>query len=561
MLRNVAGFRQQLGESAGALAAVFRNPDLRRVELAWTMTMLAQWAYFVGLAVYAYERGGATAVGLVTIIRTIPAAAASPVLSVLADRYRRDLVLISSTAARAVLIAGAALLVFADMNEFTIYALAALMSVAGTVIRPAQSAMLPSLARTPGELTAANVTTSTIESVGQFIGPAIGGLLLAATDTGVVFLAVAGAFAASALLVSRLETSQQRPAPIEDEGGSGFGREITAGMRAIGSESRLRVLVALSGTQTMVAGAFSVLIVAAALDLLDIGEVGVGYLNSAVGIGGLAGAFLALGLAGRNRLASNFGVGMFIWGIPIVLIGVYPESAVAIALLIVIGAGNTIVDVSGLTLMQRAVRDDILGRVFGALEGLMIITVGLGAMLAPLLIELIGIRGALMVTGALLPLLTALLWRGLAGIDELGRVPLARIDLLREIPIFSPLPAATLEYLAGSLVEHRRSAGEVIFRQGDEGDRYYVVAEGRVEVEVDGQPAGQLGRAQGFGEIALLKDVPRTATVTAVEDVTLLSLARDQFIGAVTGHAPSAAAADAVVSSRLDRLSPRIATV
>ena len=560
MLRNVAAFRRHLGESFGAIAAVFRNPDLRRVELAWTITMLAQWGYFVALAVYAYGRGGAAAVGLVTIIRVIPSALASPFLSVLADRYRRNLVLTLATTVRAVLIAAAALFVLADMNEFFVYGCAAAMSVAGTVIRPAQSAMLPSLARTPTELTAANVTTSTIESVGQFLGPAVGGLLLAATNTQVVFFAVAGAFAVSAFLVSRIETPQERPASVEGERTTLF-TEATAGFRAIGSERRLRPLIVLSATQTTVSGAFSVLIVAAALDLLDLGEVGVGYLNSAVGVGGLVGALLALGLAGRNRLASNFGAGMFLWGIPIVLIGIYPESAIAIALLIVIGAGNTIVDVAGLTLMQRAVRDDVLGRVFGALEGLMIITVGLGAMLAPALIALIGIQGALIVTGALLPVLTALFWRSLAVIDREAPAAVGRVELLQRIPIFAPLPATTIEFLAGSLVEHRRPAGDLIFRQGDEGDRYYVVASGKVAVDVDGQSAGELGPGHGFGEIALLKDVPRTATITAVEDVTLYSLARDQFIGAVTGHAPSAAAADAVVSSRLDRLSPRIATV
>jgi MFS family permease len=308
-----------------------------------------------------------------------------------------------------------------------------------------------------------------------------------------------------------------------------------------------------------VAGALNVLIVVSALELLDLGEAGIGFLNSAVGIGGLIGGLAAALLVGRSRLASDFGLGLVLWGIPIALIGVYPEAPLALVLLGIVGVGTILVDVSGITLLQRSVPDEVLTRVMGVVQSVFVGTLGLGAILAPLLIEGLGVRGALIATGALLPVLAALLWRRLGSIDEEG--PSRQLGLVREVPLFRPLPPATAEQLASSLVPVRVRAGDDVFRQGDSGDRFYIVDSGEVVVSVDAEPVQRLGRGGYFGEIALLRDVPRTATVTAEADTNLFALERDEFIAAVTGHARSAEVADAVIASRLGGLRPGVASV
>jgi MFS family permease len=225
---------------------------------------------------------------------------------------------------------------------------------------------------------------------------------------------------------------------------------------------------------------------------------------------------------------------------------------VALLALALIGLGNSLVDVSALTIMQRTVPDEVLGRVLGVLEGVLLGSIGLGALLAPLLIETAGIRWALVATGLLLPALALLGSDQLRSIDRRSAAP-AELQLLQGVPILAPLPLATLELLAGSLREVRHPAGAVVIREGEAGDRFYVIGEG--EVEVAGR---RFGRGEGFGEIALLRDVPRTATVTATSDVTLYALERDEFIAAVTGHEPARAAADAVIAARLAAFSPTV---
>ena len=553
----LASLRARLGESVGAFRGVFQNPNMRRLELALAGSIVGEWAAAIALAVYAYEQGGASAVGLVLMIRMLPAAVAAPFAAMLADRYRRERVMLASDVIRAVLIVGAALAIFADAAPALVYGLAGVMSIVSRAFVPAQVALLPSIARTPEELTAANVTSSTIESVGVFAGPALGGLLLAATSPEIVFVATGVTYLWSAFFVARIRAKYE---PAREATG-GLAREALAGFRTIGAEPKLRLLIGLFAAQTLVAGALNVLIVVSALDLLDLGNSGVGFLNSAIGVGGLVGGIVALALIGRRRLAADFGLGILLWGVPLTLIGVFPNSALALVLLGLIGIGNTIVDVAGLTLLQRSVRDEVLARVMGVVESLFVATVGIGAGLAPLLIAAIGVRGALMVTGALLPVLAALFWRRLQAIDAQAILPERELRLLRRIGIFAPLPSTTLEQLASSLSPVGVAAGEQVFRQGDGGDRFYVVESGEPDVDIDGRRANVLGPGDYFGEIALLRDVPRTATVRAASDAQLYALDRDEFIGAVTGHAESAEAADAVIGARLGSLRSGIASV
>ncbi len=547
----------RLAESGAAFRDVFRNQGLRRIELAWAASIVGTWAYGIAVFVYAYEQGGATAVGVVGLARWFSAALASPFAAVLGDRYDRRWVMAGSDIARAVLIAGAALVVFADGAPFAVYVLAVLVSVVATAFRPAEAALIPSLARTPEELTAANVAASTIESVGMFAGPAIGGLLLAAAGTGVTFVITGAAMVWSALLIAGIrpsgeaeEQAEREAVPVLDE--------LLAGFRTIARERRMRLLVGLFSAQTFVDGMLSVLIVVIALRLLDIGQAGVGFLNAAVGVGGVLGALVAAALVGRKRLAADFGLGIFIWGIPIALIALSSNELFVIVLLAFNGIGNTIADVSGMTLLQRSAPDDVLARVFGVLESLLLLSVGLGAVVAPVLLSWIGTRGALIVAGSLLPLLMIPAWPRLNAIDRLAEVPVERLELLRANPIFAPLPPSTVEQLAHALEDVRAPAGEEIVRQGEPGERFYLVKDGALDVYVDGKLVQSLEPGDSFGEIALLRDVPRTATVKTRTDVELYSLDRRHFLAAVTGFGPSLSAAEGVIGVRLGTGRPGI---
>lgn len=550
----MTGLREKLGESAAAFRGNFANPQLRRLQLAGAGSVAGQWAYSVALAVYAYEAGGAKAVGIVTLIRTIPAAILAPFLATLTDRLPRIPLMASTSIGRAATIGGAGAVALSDGPSWAVYALAGLAAILGTVFLPAESALLPQLARDPEELTAANVTRSTIDSVGSFAGPAIGGGLLAATSAGVVFLVTAGTFIWGAVMVSLIRPqaarAQAQAEAEEEPAREGLLRSAGAGFKAIAVERRLRVVIALYAAQTVVAGALGVLVVVTALDLLDKGESGVGLLNAASGIGGVVGALVAFALIGRKRLASDFGLGIILWGAPLALIGAWPNTAVALVALGVLGLGNTLVDVAGLTLLQRTAPPAVIGRVFGVLEMLLVGTIGLGAAIAPVLIAEIGIRWSLVVTGAFLPVLAALTWRQLLKIDAESEAPEA-LKLLEPISIFSPLSAPSVERLASQLEPVDVIAGTAVIRQGDAGDRFYVIESGRYEVTVDGARTREQGPGDFFGEIALLRNVPRTATVTAITDGRLQALGRDEFLAAVTGHPPSARAADAVVGARL----------
>jgi MFS family permease len=547
--------RDRLGDATRSFTRVFKNPNMRRLEGAWALSIISYWAYGIALAVFAYQEGGAAAVGLVGLVRFIPAAIASPFVAMLADRYRRVHVIVVAELIRVAMVALTVVVIVLDGPFALVLFLSALATVANSAEGPAESALLPTLATSPAELTAANVVSSTIESLAIFGGPAIGGVLLAATSPEVVFAAAAVAFSCSAFVISRIRVEE----PPERRDTEGPLREFTAGFVTLAREPGLRVLVLLLSAQTLVAGALNVLIVVSALRLLDLGEEGVGFLNSAVGIGGLVGALVSALLIGR-RLSSNFLLGILLWGVPIALIGVFPEPAPALVLLAIVGLGNTLVDVSAFTLLQRAVPDEVLARVFGAVQGLWVGAIGVGAIVAPLLIAALDIRGALMVTGALLPILATVLRRRLGDLDTVP-VPEDELALLRSLKLFAPLPQPVLESLAGALVPVRLEAGTEVFRQGELGDRFYIVAAGEVEIVADGRVVAVTGPGGFFGEIALLRDVPRTATVRAKTEVELRALERDDFIAAVTGHAASAEAADAVIATRLSSLRPGLASV
>lgn len=553
----MSGAGDNLRASLRALSDVFRNPALRRLELAFAGSVVGDWAYAIAVSVYAYDQGGPAAVGVLAVVRYVSMALATPFTATLADRLSRKAVMISADLTRATLVAVAAGVIFSDGPALLVYGLAIVTSLAGTPFRPAQGALLPRLARDSGELTAANVASSTIESVGFFAGPALGGLLLAVADVPVVYLFNAATFVWSAALVFRI-----RPiaGTADEDGGAaaldekpqaaGFVREAAAGFATIVRSPDLRALVGLYAAQCVVAGASAVFIVAVALDLLDLERAGVGYLNATLGIGGLVGGFVALMLAQRGRLAFDFALGVLLWAVPLLLIAAWPTLPGAVIALLLVGLANSLVDINVYTILQRVVPDDVMGRVFGALESSLIGAMALGALLMPILISTVGLRAGLLVIGGAVTTLSLLALPRLLSIDRTTLAPVG-IDLLRGIAILAPLPERIIERLARSLVTVALKEGDVAVREGEEGDRFYVVESGTLEVSKDGARISEIGPGDSFGEIALLRDVPRTATVTASSDVVLLALDRRHFIPAVTGHGDAHEAAELVISSRL----------
>jgi MFS family permease len=546
-----------------ALRSVWTNEAVRQAQLALAGSTIGDWSYNVAISVLVYQRAGAAWVGIAQVCRLVPAALAAPFLASLIDRFPKQRVLFATDAIRALLMTGVCAGAALGAPLLVLLALMSLTAVVSTLFWPAQGAMLPSLVREPEELTVANVTSTTVESTGSVIGPALGAAVLALFGTTLSFVVPIVAYALSAVAVTRVRPRagaavvQEEDQAEPDADGHGG---ILAGLSAILHNGDVRVLVGLYCAQVLVAGAVNVLTVVAAFELLGSGNSGVGALVASCGIGGLIGAVPALALSRRSRLTTIFVVGLMLWGVPIALIPLAPDLPFALAMLALVGVGNTLVDVSAITLLQRATPGELLGRVFGVLESVVIASVAVGAGLTPVVLDLIGTRATLVATGALLPLVALPLWHRIRRLDAPTLDP-RRVALLLGNPIFTPLPNAVLERLAGLLEPVALAPGDLLFHEGDPGDRYFLIDDGLVRVDPAGQDVRILSPGDGFGEVALMRDVPRTATVRAEGPVRLYALRGDEFVSAVTGHATSRAAADAVIASRLLALRPSIASV
>jgi MFS family permease len=530
------------------LRAALRNRNLRRVELAWGAAIAAEWAHFVGFGIYAYDEGGAVAVGIAGVVRMLPAALLAPFASSLGDRFRRERFLLAIALVGCGAL-GASAAAFYTGSVPLVFALAAVVGLAATLVRPALQALLPSLARTPEELIAANSATSTLEGLGTLVGPLAAGVLVSLTDIGLVFAVGSVAFLGAAALLAGVTVEGLRLR--EAVAGESTVTLLLGGLRAVVRRPRPRLLVGLVFAQTFVRGCLNVLIVVAAFRVFDAGAGAVGYMTAAIGVGGLLGAIGALTIE-RRRLAVTFGVALVIWGVPIALIAPLPEIAAALLLLGVVGVANSVEDVAVFTLLQRIVPDEVLTRILGVVWGLAMGGVALGSIAAPLLVAAVGPRGAFVAVGVILPLVTLLTWRKLTVIDNEIAGPDAELDLIERVPMFAPLPLAAKEHMAAALKPVPVGRGEVVIKVGQPGDRFYIVGEGEFEVEAQEQEVHtRAGVGDHFGEIALLRNVPRTATVTALADSKLYALERNDFLAAVTGHPGASAAGEAVVEERL----------
>lgn len=535
------------------------NPDVRRLVWAQAWVESAAWAFGIAFSIHAYEVGGAVLVGLAVAGRLAGAAAAAPFTGMLADRYGGRRLLSAAGFAAAAVLALTAAAVALELPATVAVILSVLFGVCLAAVRPARSALLPPLTHSADELTAANVVSGSFQSVALFLGPAAGGFIYAATGPEVVFGAAAAIFAATALVSSRLPATgvpeRRRPQHVADEA-----RGLRSGLATLLLEGRLRVLASLFTAQTLVLGALNVLFVVAAFEILEIGPAGAGLLIAAIG-GGAAAGRLFTGALVRRRLTPVLAIAVCAWGVPLALAAASTSVVVWVPLLALAGAASTVVDLSTYTLLQRAVDDGVRARVIAAFETMVLASLAIGGLLAPVLLAFVDDRDAIVAAASFLPLVVLVLWPPLREIDAATMWPAHETRLLAAIDIFSALPRATIEHLAAELARVTVPAGREIVTQGSPGQRFYVVDDGEVDVFVDERLVRTLSAGGYFGEISLLRNQPRTATVRARGEVELLALEPAEFVAAVTGHVPAAEQAEVVIGERLAHARPNVASL
>ena len=535
------------------LAEVLRNDAIVRVEVAWLTAVASEWAYLVSLLVFAYDAGGVAAAGVVTTLRMLPPAVLAPFISTIADRMPPNRVLAAIQAGRAITVGMGAFIILAGLPPQWIFAVAGIEGLLAVLKRPTTMSLLPALARSPEQLVASNAVTSTGEAVGVLVGPAAGALFLGIGGVGLGFAAPAAGFALAAFVVLSIQAPRVRRAA----GGAGTRvalRALLGGFGGLRDHPAAGLLVGLFSMQTFVRGLLTVLLVATAIELLGLGQAGVGYLNSAIGAGGLIGAIGVMAAVGRQGMGSAISFGLAAWGLPIAIVGAVPLTWLAFPLLGLVGIANAVLDVAGFTLLQRLVPNALRARVFGVFEGIVALTFAAGSLVAAPLVDLVGLRVALVVAGVLLPIAALLSAAAVRRADAAAVVPRRQVDLLRGVPLFAPLSMVVIEHLARSLEPVHHAPGEAIVVQDEPGDAYYLVATGRADVIHDGARIASVAPGDGFGEIALLSDRPRTATVLVREVLDGYRLPREAFLEAVTGSAQSSTMAARLVADRLAAL-------
>jgi hypothetical protein len=533
----------------GTIGDLLRLPDLRRIELGWAASVTGEQVGTVSLVVYAIGAGGAPLVAAYAVSRTLAGVVVSLALAGVANRLRRDHLLRGLTGTRAVLLGAAAFTAALHGPTAAVIALAAASSSMAGTFRPLQAAILPWLVRTPGELTASNAVSSTMENSGALAGPLLAGVLLALAAPWASIALAAGSLCMSAVSLRRL-TIPDTPKPARNSAVHVLGdvAGAIAGLTRLARPAGLAVLVF---AQTVVRGALVVLIAVLAVHVLAIGNSGVGWLNAALGAGGLVGAAAAAATIHVTRLGQSFVAGVALWGLPLLLLAAAPTLVVACLAFLVAGIGNAAEDIGAFTLIPRLVSPAVAGRVLAAAEVVAMVGVAVGSATAPMLLHALGMRGTLALLGAGLAGLSLAYAARFVSLDRAMPAPGPEAALLHRQPMFAPLPLAVTELLASQLQPHQYPPSTTVMREGEPGEDFHLIVDGSATVSVGGTPRPSLARGDCFGEIALLRNIPRTATITAKQTLHTLTLNREAFLAAVTSSSTSSAAADMLASQRL----------
>jgi hypothetical protein len=523
------------GPAVDALLESLEDASLRQLIFAWFTVNAGKWGLLVVTLGIAYERGGPLTVGLLGVVRYLTPAILAPFAGVPVARWPAERVLLATNAIRTVAAVGVLGVIMTHAPFAALALVVGLEAGIGAFTRPIHLGLLPACSRSPGQLVAANVASSAAEGLGTFVGPALAGVLLIVNGPTGAVLAVVGIYALGVSVIARthIPTVGRRGRPDDLRAViDGLGE----GIRAARTLQGPRLVLIGIALQTFVRGLLTVTIVVTSIELLGMGGAGVGTLNAAMGLGGLIGAIVSITLAGRARLAPAFVIAMAGWGAPIAVIGLVVHPAAALAAMLCVGISNAFIDVAGYTLVQRTAPNRARIAVLGLIDGIANLGPAIGGIVAPLLIALVGVRGALVATGVILPIAAVGMAIAMRHLDEGGPAAARRVDLLRGVPLFAPLSVATIEHLAARMVPVMAEPGTWLMREGEQGDSFFLIDQGAIEVTKAGRPVRTLGPGAGVGEIALLEDVPRTASVSATDKVAAFSLDREAFLEAVTGH-------------------------
>jgi hypothetical protein len=529
------------------VGVVARNRSLTRLVLAYAVMIVAEFGQWLAVIVYAFARGGASASGLVAILQLVPAMLLAPVISARLSRLGPGRLLMLAYVAATLTLAccGGAILVGAPVA--VVYAAAVAFSLSLGVSRPLHHVLMPLVVRHPDELTAANVATGWSEGVGTLVGPALAGLLISVDGAGLACAVLAG-LCLSAALLARVQPLRAAAQNAEEEGG--VLSDLLAAARVILSRPNTRALIAFPAGVAAIEGAIDLLVVVLAVQILAIGPGAAGYLSAAFGAGGLLGAGVAVSLVGR-RLAAPLVAAALIGAVALAALALASTVLVAVMLLVIVGITRSVQGVAAQTLLQRSTPLDVIVCAFALIESLRDLGLAFGALVVPLLIGLGGVKAAFVGMACFAPLAVLAAGRRIRGIDEEASIPVVEMGVLRNIEIFSALPAAALETLAREASYETVHPGTAVISEGDVGDSYYAITHGSVCVTVAGREIRRMHSGQGFGEIALLYSVTRTATVAATIETTLLRVGREAFLTAVRAHPSVSAAAETVARDLL----------
>ncbi len=529
---------------------IARNRALARLLLAYFVNILAEYGQWIAILVYAYQRGGATQAGLAVIIQLVPSICLGPIVSSQAGRLGVVRVAVACYFLEAVMLGIGAVAILTGSTAVLVYASAACLSVVIGVTRAMHNVLMPLVVRLPEELTAANVATSWSDGLGAVVGAALAGVLMSIDGPGLalaVIAVIAVAMAPLAAVRPRRTTSQDREDEDQDAGGA-FA-DLIAAARVIGSRPSTRALIAYPAGAAAIEGAVDLLVVILAVRVLMIGSGAAGYLSAAFGAGGLIGALGAVALVGR-RLALPLAAAALIGSAALAALALVSTVLVAVVLLAVVGASRTVQSIAAQTLLQRSTPLDVVVCVFGLIESMRDLGLMFGSVAVPLLVHFGGPDAAFIGMATFGPIVVLVTTRRLLRIDTTASIPVVQMGLLRNLEIFARLPAAPLETLAREASYTNVQPGTEIIHQGDEGDSYYAIVHGTVAVTIDGVEVTSLGEGDGFGEIALLYDTPRTATVSATSDTALFGLHRDAFLTAMHASSSVHAAARQIAEAR-----------
>ena len=495
-------------------------------------SQIGDWLYNAALLGYVFSATHSAGwVGAATIGRLLPYVLLAPLGGAIADRYPRRTVLLVGDLLRLLLMLVLAAVVAGDGPVALVIGLAALSSAAGSAEQPAALALLPRLV---GErrLGPANALLHTVQDLGVVVGPAIGAVILAVSSASVAFLANAGTFAISALLIATLPR-QRSSAAQERDAAPG----VLAGVRTARITPFVVPLFVLVAMVEFTYGAQTVQLVVYAEEALDLGTGGYGVLLAASGAGGLISAFFNGQLATSRRLT------LVVVGAAVLACAtqfVYAGSevlAVAVVATVIGGAGLVSCEVIAETVLCRVVPGEILGRVTGLFTASSIAAMVGGAVLASLLIDATSLTGSFWILGVATLAIAVSCVLGLRGLDEASRRRTeelaSRLSVVEGLPVTAGVPQLVLEQLASASELRPLSAGIDVVVQGDPADALYAVVSGRVVVHQDSVVRVHLGPGDSFGERGLLDNAPRNATVTTEMETVVLWIDGDVLIDAL----------------------------